>query len=217
VFAAGYSQGGHAAFAAADLQSEYAPEVPLTGVIGFGSTNDVTTLLKEGPCYAPYILHTYAELYGSAEIDPGEYLQASWASSLDDDVNRMCVDQFQSYYPANAQRLYRPEFYRSLYGGTLPRDYPRLHARLAENSSGLAGHRLPALMVQGLDDSVITTPSQNRFVRELSVAGSPVRYVRLAGVRHRNTRAAGFRLSVEWMEGLARGEPPVSDWTLADP
>ncbi|MFW5844315.1 MAG: lipase family protein, partial [Spirochaetota bacterium] len=43
LFTSGYSQGGHAAFAAADLRQDYAPELPLTGVIGFAATTDVET------------------------------------------------------------------------------------------------------------------------------------------------------------------------------
>ena len=70
VFTAGYSQGGHAAFAAADLRGSYAPDVPLAGAIGFGSTNDVEALLREGTCYAPLIFHTYQVLYGIQDIDP---------------------------------------------------------------------------------------------------------------------------------------------------
>ena len=70
VFLAGYSQGGHAAFAGADLRSVYAPEVPLAGVIGYGSTNDIEMLFKEAPVYTPHILYTYSIMYGRDEIDP---------------------------------------------------------------------------------------------------------------------------------------------------
>jgi len=35
-FVAGFSQGGHAALAAADYRKSYAPEIPLDGVIGYG-------------------------------------------------------------------------------------------------------------------------------------------------------------------------------------
>jgi acetyl esterase/lipase len=211
VFLAGFSQGGHAAFAAADLRASYAPEVSLTGIVGFGSTNDVATLLKEGPCYAPYILYTYARLYPADGLDPRRFLQRPWADTLEADVERMGVDEAQAYYPLDPAKLYTPEFYRALFGGALGRDFPALAARLAENRSGLSSHGLPALVAQGLDDTVIRNPSQSLFVKELVAAGSPVQYARLKGIRHKNVRSAGFRLSVAWMEKLARGEPPLSD------
>ncbi len=210
-FAAGYSQGGHAAFAAADLHAAYAPEVPLAGIIGFGCTADVTTLLREGPYYAAFIFYTYARMYGGEEIDPASYLQARWADTLEQDAGRLCVDEFQRYYPFDGTKLYRPEFYQALHAGTLAEYFPGLHARLEENRSGLSGHGLPALVVQGLLDVIVTTPSQSRFVTSLCAAGSPVRYLKLEGVRHRFTRPAGFRASLDWMAALARGAKPPSD------
>ena len=203
VFLAGYSQGGHAVFAASDLRASYAPEVPLTGIIGFAATTDVTTLLKEGAYYAPYIFYGYSAMYGREEIDPGDYLQERWSRTLEADVKRMCVDQFQAYYPFDGKKLYRPEFYEALHRDRLERDYPILAAVLAANKSGTSGHFPPALVVQGGADIIVTTASQSRFVEELRRAGGEVRYLVLKGVRHRDTRPAAFRASVEWMESLA--------------
>lgn len=209
VFAAGYSQGGHAAFAAADLRPAYAPDVPLVGVIGFGSTNNVETLLREGPCYAPLIFYTYSQIYG-AGIIPAEYLSERFARTLDSDVNTMCVDQFQAYYSFDGKRVYRPEFHAALYGSRLVEDYPSLYARLEENITGLSGHMLPALLLQGGADIIITPASQELFVDALRAAGSAVRYRVFRGVPHKGTRQAGFVESVEWMESIARGEAPAT-------
>jgi pimeloyl-ACP methyl ester carboxylesterase len=211
VFLAGYSQGGHAAFAGADLRSVYAPEVPLAGVIGYGSTNNIETLFKEAPVYAPHILYTYSLIYGFDKIDPADYLQDRWVRTLEADVNRMCVEKFQIYYPTDGNKLYRPEFYRALHENRLGESYPALAACLAENLSGLSGHRVPALIVQGTADIVITTSSQDRYVNALRRAKSSTQYVVLEDVRHKHTRAAGFLASVEWMELIFRGEAPPSN------
>jgi acetyl esterase/lipase len=207
VFTAGYSQGGHAAFAAADLRGTYAPDVPLAGVIGFGSTNNVEALLREGPCYAPLIFYTYLQMYRAA-INPAEYLAERFARTLDSDVNTMCVDQFQAYYSFDGTRVYRPEFHAALYGNHLAEIYPSLAARLEENMSGLGGHMLPALLLQGGADFIITPASQERFVEALRAAGSAVRYRVFRGVPHKGTRQAGFAESIDWMERIARGEAP---------
>jgi acetyl esterase/lipase len=211
VFVAGYSQGGHAAFAAADLRVTYAPEVPLAGVVGFAATCDVATLLREGPVYAPFILYSYSLLYGPKQVDPFALLQERWARTLAEDANRLCVNEFQSYYPADCGQLYRPEFHKALFGGILSQSFPLLSARLAENSSGLSGHRLPALIVQGAEDIVITTASQDRFVDALRDAGSRVRYLLYPGARHKHTRPAGFADSVAWMELVIGGGTPPDD------
>ena len=210
VFVAGYSQGGHAAFAAADLRA-YAPDVPLAGVMGFGATCDVTTLLKEGPAYASFIIYTYSVMYGTDQVDPAELLQAKWARNLAADVERMCVDEFQLYYPSDGAKLYTPYFHQALYGDRLPETFPTVAARLAENASGLSGHGLPAIVFQGTEDFVIRTPSQDRFVAALRKAGSPVRYVLLNGSRHKQVRTDGFAASVAWMELIAGGATAPSD------
>ena len=211
VFVAGYSQGGHAAFAAADLRQSYAPEVPLAGVIGFGGTTDVEALLREGPAYAPLIFYTYTVMYGTGDVDPAAYLQEHFARSLEKDVYRMCIDQFQSYYSYDGAKVYRPDFHRALYGERLPELYPSLARRLAENRSGLAGHGLPALVAQGETDFIVTPASQKRFVEALRRAGSPVRYVEYKGVPHKGIRQAAFMASVEWMERITRGEPAPTE------
>ncbi len=203
LFTSGYSQGGHAAFAAADLRQDYAPELSLTGVIGFAATTDVETLFREGPYYAPNIVYNYLDMYGNREIVPERYFQERWAATLEYDVPRLCVDEFQYYYPYEGRELYTPEFYEALYARDLAADFPELARRLEENATGLSGHGVPALIVQGNQDIIITTPSQTEFVDALRAAGSEVEYLTMDGVRHRHTRPAGFRDSVRWIKELS--------------
>jgi acetyl esterase/lipase len=211
VFVAGYSQGGHAAFAAADLRASYAPDIPLVGVMGFGATCDVTTLLKEGPAYASYIIYTYSVMYGTGEVNPAALLQQKWARGLASDAERMCVDVFQVYYPSNGAKLYTPAFYQALYENRLPETFPAVATRLTENASGLSGHGIPAIVFQGTDDIVIRTASQDRFVAALRKAGSPVCYVLLNRSRHKQVRTDGFAASVAWMQLITSGALPLSD------
>lgn len=207
VFAAGFSQGGHAAFSAADLRASYAPDVPLAGIIGFGATCDVTALLREGPVYAPFLLYAWSEMYGTSDVDPSRVLKAPWAERLEADAAVMCVDTFQHYYPWDPARLYASDFLEALKNNHIEQVLPRLAARLAENKAGLSGHGIPALVIQGTGDIVVTTPTQDRFVSELRAAGSTVSYLVLNGVRHRFIRQAGFSASVDWMESIAGGSP----------
>jgi dienelactone hydrolase len=211
VFTNGYSQGGHAAFAAADLLAEYAPDVPLIGAIGFGTTNDVARLFREGPRYAPYIIYTYQQLYGETEIDPARYLRAEFAEGLADTVARMCVEAFQRYYPRDAASLFTPEFRRALFADDLAEHFPGIAARIDENNTGLSGHRIPGLIMQGEADTIARTRSQTAFVEALRGAGSAVRYIRMDGISHRHSRAAGFEPSIEWMRWVAGGGPPPND------
>jgi pimeloyl-ACP methyl ester carboxylesterase len=208
VFIAGYSQGGHAAFSAADLWRTYAPEIPVAGIIGFGATTDVRALLREGPAYAPLIFYTYEQMYGKAEIDPGEYLPDHFARTLEADVTEKCIDQFQTCYSYDSARVYRPVFRQALFHGDLEHNYPSLYRRLSENRAGLDGHGVPALVIQGATDFMVTSETQKVFVTALRAAGSRVTYADLPDVAHKDVRQAGFRLSVDWIEIITRGAPP---------
>ena len=202
VFAAGYSQGGHAAFAAADLQPEYAPEITLTGLIGYGSTNDIEALFREGVCYAPDIIYTFMKMYGTDTLDPADYLNPVYVDSFEEDTSYQCVDQFQKYYGFDAKHLFNADFYEALFGGTVESGYPVLYDYIKKNNTGLTGHGLPALIIQGEKDFIVTSETQTVFVDGLRAKGSEVSYHILEGVTHKYTRMAGFSYSVDWMTGF---------------
>mgnify|MGYP001015533908 FL=1 len=112
----------------------------------------------------------------------------------------MPVDELQDYYGYDYKTVYRPEFSAALYAVALGDSFPALHARLTENHTGLSGHGLPALVVQGDADFIASTTSQTRFVTALRNKGSTVRYLIFPKVSHRYTRMAGFDASILWMK-----------------
>jgi acetyl esterase/lipase len=209
VFAAGFSQGGHAAFAAADLQRAYAPEVRLTGIVGYGPSTDLEALFRDFPVVAPMTVYTFSKLYGERRFDPRLILGSRWAGSLEKDVTRQCVGGMQQYYPWAARQLFTPEFADALFARKLEEKYPEIHRIMKENSTGLARHHVPALILQGTDDVVVSLASQREFARRLCQAGSAVRFVVYRG-RH-DTRQAGFFEALGWMRALADGGKPPSD------
>jgi len=210
VFVAGFSQGGHAAFAAADLQRAYAPEVRLSGIIGYGPTTDMEALFREFPVVAPMAVYSFSRMYGTERFDPGQILDSRWVGSLEHDVTRQCVGGMQQYYPWSARELFAPAFSDALFARDLENKYPEIHRILKENSTGLARHRVPCLILQGTDDVVVTLTSQEEFVRRLCRAGSAVRYVVYRGRRH-DTRQIGYWEALEWMRALAGGQKAPSD------
>lgn len=199
VFTAGYSQGGHAAMAAADLLTDYAPELHIDGIITYGSTNDVEALVREGPAYAPLIFYSYMSMYGGDEIQPALYLREKWMPTFEEDASTMAVDIFQVHYGFDYRTLYKDDFAKSLYDRTLESDYPALFRRMAENHTGLSGHGVPALVIQGDADFIVTTGSQEIFVNRLRDSGSDVEFKVFPDVSHRYTRMAGFVDSVRFM------------------
>ena len=216
VFLGGYSQGGHAAFAAADHLDAYAPELELTGILGFGATTDVESLLREGPFYAPYIALSYAQDYGRERFDPALMFEPRWLPGLEEVAGELCVDQVQLRYPFAGRPLYSEEFYISLFGYDLEEQFPSIATILDENHTGLSGHGLPALIVQGEDDVIVWTTTQNEFVGQLCQLGSKVHYLVYPGVRHRETRPVAFEESIAWMYGLADDQPAPSSCPLLE-
>ncbi|MGD0727581.1 MAG: alpha/beta fold hydrolase [Spirochaetia bacterium] len=207
VFVAGFSQGGHAAFAAADLRARYAPKVRIDGIIGYGPSTDVEALFREFPEVAPMAIYTFSRIYGRDRFDPDRILAPKWAATLEKDVTRQCVGGMQSYYPASPRDLFRAEFAESLLRGTLREKYPEVEKILRENSPGLSGHRVPALILEGSDDVVVSVKSQEAFVRALCRTACPVKYSLYKGRRH-DTRQIGFKEARAWMERRALGESP---------
>lgn len=211
-FFGGYSQGGHAAFAVADQQRDYAPDVLLRGVIGFAATTDVEALMREAAFYSPYIVLSYLDVYGPVQVDPAEILGARWLPGLESNAGAVCVDRAQQIYPMDGSGMYTAEFHAALLAGNTASAAPGFATALAANNTGLTGHGVPALVIQGGRDVIVSDGVQERFVTELCETGSPVRYVNYPSARHRDTRPAGFEESLLWMRSLLEpGSVPPSD------
>jgi acetyl esterase/lipase len=211
-FVAGFSQGGHAAFAAADLASTWAPDVALSGVIGYGPAADVTTLFREFPVDAPMAIYTYAKMYGTAQFDPAKILLSKWGDTLEDDVTRQCIGGMQAYYPWKPRDMFQKDFADALLSGTLAVKYPSIDRIMKENSTGLTGHKVPALILEGTDDIVVSVKSQTAYAEALRGKGSAVQLSIYKGVRH-DSRQAGFPEALAWMKALVAGGAPPSGVT----
>ena len=199
--ASGFSQGGHAAFAAADHNAELPPDLRLQGIIGYGSTTEIEPLLLEYPQLAPMVVQSFATIYGSERFDPFDILLPEWAESLEYDTTRQCVGGIQSYYPESPSDLFEPYFLKSLYAETLADTHPEISRILQENSTGLTPHGVPALILQGTNDIVIDRWDQDAFVIALRELGSAVKYYVYEGSRH-DTRQISFFDVAEWIDGL---------------
>jgi acetyl esterase/lipase len=208
VFFGGYSRGGHASLAGADLWAEYAPDVELAGVIGYGSSADLEALLRDWQVAAPYIIFVMSRLY--PEIDPAEILVPDFADNLFAKVTENCVDGIQRNFPREPEALFQPDFIEALYGEGLAEAFPALHAALEENKPGLAGHGVPVKLAQGENDTVVRLRSQNRYVDELCATGATVYYPVYEGVLH-DTRWVAMESTLTWMRARAAGETPPND------
>ncbi|MFW5742480.1 MAG: alpha/beta hydrolase family protein [Spirochaetota bacterium] len=199
--AAGYSQGGHAVFAAADRNDEFPDGLEIDGLVGYGPTTAVDALFLEYPSVAPMVVQAYRTIYGDEAFDPLDILAEPWASSLAYDTTRQCVGGLQSYYPDRATKLFRIDFMKSLWARTLAVTHPGVHRIMQANRAGMAGHGIPALILQGTDDVVVDRRTQDEFVTALRERGSDVRYLVYEGARH-DTRQISWPAVIDWIDSL---------------
>lgn len=211
VFFAGYSQGGHAALAVKDAAPRYAPDVPVTGVIGYGATADMTALLKENPTLAPYLVYAYADLYGQTTVNAQEIFLPSVLSTLNTDAVNICIGDIYSRYGYNAGNIYSPAFYDALYNNRLETAFPAFKKVLDENNSGLAPSTIPILILQGSTDPIITVKSQKAYVKRMCESGNIVTYIEYPEIHHYQTRQVSFRDTLAWMKNVTNGKSPPSD------
>ncbi|MDX2003870.1 MAG: lipase family protein [Meiothermus sp.] len=207
VFLAGYSQGAHTVFAATDIAEGYAPELPLAGAIGFGTTTSVEALMKDSPYFGVYILLAWQQYYG---IDPARVLLPRYASGLALVAGQRCVDEIPRLYPNAVVQLYQPRFREALLAGELEAYYPELARRLRENFPGLnpQAQTVPALIVQGGADPISPDRTVEPYARRLCGLGRRLEYVYLPGVHHFYVRQIGFRAALDWMSRVRSGQRP---------
>lgn len=204
-FFAGYSEGGHAAFAVKDIAADYAPEVPIKGVIGYGPTTNIANLLKENPALAPYLIYTYSDFYGQQQFNPAHYLAARWIPNLATDVNR-CVSDVTAFYGNDGRRIFEATFYDALMNNRLETDFPEAKKFFDENSSGLKGNDIPAAVMQGSIDPIVTNKSQAEFISQSCDVGNKISYFEFPGVHHYQVRQASSQTSIKWMKDILDGK-----------
>jgi hypothetical protein len=207
VFFAGYSQGGHAAFAARDVAGRYAPELMVKGSIAYGGRGDVATLFTEFPSLGPYLIYAYAQYYGTDKVNVERLLQSRWLPTLEEDVTTKCIDEVPAYYGDDPRRIYRPEFLNALNSGQLAQTYPELEALLDRNSAGVGGKNIPVLFLQGLADTAVTPQTSRAYMDRVCAAGGRATYLTYRDIPHVLTRQVSYRDTLEWMTTVLRGEP----------
>lgn len=211
VFFGGYSQGGHGALAGLDLAAQYAPELPIKGVIGHATAPNVEALLRERPPLAPYIVYSYLNYYGGEIIDPAQVFLPNWLPTFYADASTKCVDEAYEYYPADPTLLYQPAFLDALYTGQLGERYPLFKAALDQNQvGGSVETSAPLLLLHGAADTVVTPATIDLFIGQLCNLGKNVNYKFYPDINHFQTRQYGFVDTLTWMQAVLAGTTPES-------
>lgn len=203
LFLGGYSQGGHAAFSAADYASTYAPDLTITGVFGHGPTTEITEFLKNNPNLAAYFVASFSDYYPA--INPETILEPEWIGYLDR-ARTICVDEGFGINSTTIPRVYKDPFEVALKTDTLGVAFPEINAIFVENSAGTSYTNIPSMVVQGGGDPIVTTAAQDVFIDQLCQRGVNVDYKQYPGVHHFSTRQVSFADTNAWIDALSNGQ-----------
>jgi len=211
IFLAGYSQGGHAAFAARDAAAQYAPDLHIKGALGYGPRGEVYTMLEEAPYLAPYLFYSYARYYGEDKVPLDDLLVPTITRTLESDVTTKCIDEVPAYYGDYTPWIYQPALDAAVDDHQLDAKFPALKQLLDSNDAGVAKSDVPVLILQGLADTLVTPETQRDFVRKLCASGAGVTYNTYEGIPHVLTRQVSYRDVLDWMASILDGNAPRSD------
>lgn len=209
IFAAGYSQGGHAAFWADKIAGQYAPDVMPKGVIGFGPVMNVKQTLTDVThganinWFGPYVLYSYHDYYGA---DYGVPLLPHWQQTLAKDVPAHCIDTDIPFWGSNPANVYTPEFIQAMTSGQLGGPYANFERDLDANAVGPTATSSAKLINQGAHDNVVLPAQQEALAPALCQSSKgPFQLKLYPNATHYTTMAQSLNDTLGWMRSIIEG------------
>ncbi|MCX7620751.1 MAG: lipase family protein [Acidimicrobiales bacterium] len=193
----GFSQGGHAALFAAQIQPEWAPELDVRGVAVAAPVSNVEHFVRRAEGWPAQFGVLVTVVYGYAnaypELDPAAILTPSALADIDDLEDECIVEVTELYDRPVAEMLLRS-----------PREEPAFVRRFAENLAGTRKLGVPALVIQGAVDDIVDPADTTALVNRMCANGDRVVYVLRPGENHAVTVED---LLLPWLRARVAGEP----------
>ena len=216
VFLSGYSQGGHAAFWADQIASDYSPHINIKGVVGFGPVMSVKQTLGDVVYganinwFGPYVLASYQDYY-KHNYPLDKILEPAWIPNLKAEVIAHCIDTDISHWGRDPLKVYQPTFLSSYTDNTMSTYTPALLLDLDRNATGAQTTTSAKLINEGKNDNVVL-PRQQESILPIMCAKSqgPVRYV-VYSATHYDTMVKSLPDTLAWMAGIRSGQLPASN------
>ena len=211
VFLTGYSQGGHAAYWADQIAKAYAPELGVTGVIGWGPVMDVEETLADVVhaaninWFGPYVITSFTDYYGE-NYRPNSMLLPQWTANLRSDVLAHCIDTDLPYWGHDPAKVYTPEFIQALSSGVPGPTYQRFFDRMASNIVGNAKTSSAKLINQGGKDNVVLPRQQPpAMTRICANSKGPAALKVYPDASHYTAMEQSLNDTLNWMSDLTHG------------
>ncbi len=203
----GYSQGGGAAAAAAELAPSYAPELDLRGVAAGAVPADLNAVAEtiDGSLYAGFLGYSVAGLAAGHDIDTEPYLNEKGEAFLEES-RRYCT----------IEAVARHAFTRSATlteSGEPLSEYlkePVWKAVIDEQRIGERTPAVPTLVTHSLLDDVIPYRVGKNLAADWCAGGATVEFSWNLGPTHVGGAVAGYPKVFTWLGDRFEGERPRS-------
>ena len=205
-YAAGHSQGGHAALFAADRGPDLAPELELQGAVSIAPGNNLGDTVEYfaagGPearavlGYLPLIL--LGAQAADEELQAGDYVTEQMSPLLEA-ATVGCTDTvWERAESVPLDAVIRPGA-----------DFAPVVAYLAEQNPDRLNLRVPTLILQGSGDTAVIESGSAALAEALCASGSQVGYTVYEGLEHVPTVPAAAADTLAFFDALGEGKSPM--------
>lgn len=197
----GYSQGGGAAGMTAELQSTYAPDVPLKGVVAGGVIADpyaVGASLSGGE-YAGYLFAAavgYDTTYSELRLD--DFLNERGRTERASTILDLCFGDILKTYSG---------FKISDVTTSNPMETEPWRKRLAENALGKSAPAAPVYMFHSSGDEVLPYAATVKLRQQWCGEGANLEWHPYRGLKHFQAAIVGAPDAFRWIDDRLRGRP----------
>jgi pimeloyl-ACP methyl ester carboxylesterase len=206
IIVGGYSQGGHAAFWADEIAPTYAPDLVISGVVGFGPVTDVRQTLTDTTrganilWFGPYLLYSYSDWYKeSYPVD--KILQPPFAANLSSDIAANCIDTNIAYWGnKDINKVYTQGFIEAMKTGSVSSVSKDFDARMRENLTADVKTTSKKLINHGKLDNVVLMSQSDVAAERLCSLGNNLTYRKYSDATHYNTMTKSFADTLNWMK-----------------
>ncbi|MDO5629723.1 MAG: lipase family protein [Mobilicoccus sp.] len=203
----GYSQGGGAVAAAAELAPEYAPELDIRGAVAGAPPADLEAVGKriDGSLYSGFGLYSSIGLMTAYDLDPSDFVTDAGLETLRRAENNCWseVVQFSGLKTATISKTGEP-----LYAGFAVEPMKSI---LADNRIGKRKPNVPILITHAVGDDVIPYAVGKQLAKDWCAQGADVQLRTHLNLSHIGGALPHIAASQLWFEARFNGTKQISN------